>query len=66
MIFISEEPLEFIDRKGFNPAYGTLSLKRFLKRELETMIAGDILEGVMVSVKFDDGCLNFIVDQPTY
>ena len=68
-LVLSEEALDLISREGFDPVYGARPLKRFLKRELETgisraIIAGDILEGATVSVKADNGCLDFVIRQP--
>jgi len=64
-LVLSEAALDLISREGFDPVYGARPLKRFLKRELETrisrsIIAGDILEGSTVSIKVDNGSLEFV------
>ena len=42
---MSTEAIEFIAEKGYEPAYGARPLKRYLQRELETLIARKIIAG---------------------
>jgi ATP-dependent Clp protease ATP-binding subunit ClpB len=42
---ISEEAKSFIAENGFDPVYGARPLKRFIQREVETMLAKKIIAG---------------------
>jgi ATP-dependent Clp protease ATP-binding subunit ClpB len=44
-LVVSEEALDFLADVGFDPVYGARPLKRTIQRELETVIAHDILAG---------------------
>jgi ATP-dependent Clp protease ATP-binding subunit ClpB len=44
-LVLSEEALDFLAEVGFDPVYGARPLKRTIQRELETVIAHDILNG---------------------
>lgn len=55
---ISEEAKEWIAEEAYDPAYGARPLKRFLTRTIETpiakeIIAGNILPGAIVSVRYE-------------
>jgi ATP-dependent Clp protease ATP-binding subunit ClpB len=57
---VSDEARAFIAREGYDPVYGARPLRRFISREVETMvaralIAGEVVEGstVVVDVKDD-------------
>jgi ATP-dependent Clp protease ATP-binding subunit ClpB len=65
---LSEKALELIAREGFDPVYGARPLKRFLQRELETklgraLIAGDIMDGSVVTLDVKAGGLDFTIHQ---
>ncbi|MDD2366062.1 MAG: ATP-dependent chaperone ClpB [Desulfuromonadaceae bacterium] len=66
---ISKEALEFIAKAGYDPIYGARPLKRYLQRELETrvarsIIAGDVLEGGILTVVLENGVLNIKSSTP--
>ena len=42
---LTDEAIKFIAEKGYEPAYGARPLKRYLQRELETLIARKIIAG---------------------
>lgn len=42
---ISEEAKEYIATSGFDPVYGARPLKRFIQRNLETLLAREIIAG---------------------
>jgi ATP-dependent Clp protease ATP-binding subunit ClpB len=42
---LSEQAIEFIIEKGYDPVYGARPLKRFMQRNLETAIAKSLLSG---------------------
>lgn len=42
---LTEEAVQFIAVEGYDPAYGARPLKRYLQRELETLIARNIISG---------------------
>ncbi len=42
---LSDEAVEYIAEKGYDPVYGARPLKRFMQRALETMLAKSILVG---------------------
>ena len=44
-LVLSEEAVKHIAVSGYDPAYGARPLKRFLQRELETLIARKIISG---------------------
>jgi ATP-dependent Clp protease ATP-binding subunit ClpB len=44
-ISISEEAKSFIAENGFDPIYGARPLKRYIQREVETMLAKKIIAG---------------------
>jgi ATP-dependent Clp protease ATP-binding subunit ClpB len=44
-LVVKDEALEFLADVGFDPVYGARPLKRTIQRELETVIAHDILAG---------------------
>jgi ATP-dependent Clp protease ATP-binding subunit ClpB len=57
---ISEEAMELVARRGFDPVYGARPLKRYLQRELETrigraLIAGELTEGSVIRVEIENG-----------
>jgi ATP-dependent Clp protease ATP-binding subunit ClpB len=59
---ISDKAKTFIARAGYDPVYGARPLKRYLQHELETrigraLIAGDILDGAVITVDVEDGKL---------
>ena len=49
-LIVKDEALDFLADVGFDPVYGARPLKRTIQRELETVIAHDILAG-----DFSDG-----------
>ena len=44
-LIVTDEALDFLADVGFDPVYGARPLKRTIQRELETVIAHDILAG---------------------
>ncbi len=59
---ITEAARAFIARAGYDPVYGARPLKRYLQRHLETrlaraLVAGEILDGAVVTVDAADGDL---------
>ncbi len=57
---LTEAARAFIARAGYDPVYGARPLKRYLQRHLETrlarsLVAGDILDGAVVTVDAVDG-----------
>jgi ATP-dependent Clp protease ATP-binding subunit ClpB len=44
-LIVNDEALDFLADVGFDPVYGARPLKRTIQRELETVIAHDILAG---------------------
>jgi ATP-dependent Clp protease ATP-binding subunit ClpB len=44
-LIVKDEALDFLADVGFDPVYGARPLKRTIQRELETVIAHDILAG---------------------
>ncbi|MCM8539685.1 MAG: AAA family ATPase, partial [Lentisphaeraceae bacterium] len=62
-LVLSDEAVKHIAVSGYDPAYGARPLKRFLQRELETLIArkiisGDAASGQTVEVIVKDGALD--------
>lgn len=49
-LVMSEASLDYLADRGFDPVYGARPLKRTLQRELETVMAREILAG-----HFDNG-----------
>jgi len=61
---LTPEAIVFIAETGYDPAYGARPLKRALKNLLETplayeIMAGTIVDGSTVTVKFEEGKLVF-------
>jgi ATP-dependent Clp protease ATP-binding subunit ClpB len=59
---ITAEARRFIAQQGFDPVYGARPLRRFISREVETrigraLLAGDVLDGAVIRVGYDDGKL---------
>lgn len=59
---ITDQAKSFIARTAYDPVYGARPLKRYLQHELETrigraLIAGDILDGALISVDVEGGQL---------
>lgn len=44
-LVLSDEAIEYIAERGYDPVYGARPLKRFIQRNLETMLAKEILSG---------------------
>ncbi|WDE97215.1 ATP-dependent chaperone ClpB [Lentisphaera profundi] len=51
ILSISDEAKNFIGEQGYDPIYGARPLKRYLQRQLETMIARKILDGSLENDK---------------
>ncbi|MCH2208791.1 MAG: ATP-dependent chaperone ClpB [Lentisphaerales bacterium] len=65
---LSQEAIELIAEKGYEPAYGARPLKRYLQRELETLIArkiiaGDASSGCKVTIVKDENHLGLVVGE---
>ena len=65
---LSQEAIELIAEKGYEPAYGARPLKRYLQRELETLIArqiiaGDASSGCKVTIVKDGDHLGLVVSE---
>ena len=63
---LSDAAKIFIGDQGYDPVYGARPLKRYLQRQLETMIArkligGNILEGQSIKVDVKDDELEIII-----
>ena len=63
---LSEEAIKHIATSGYDPAYGARPLKRYLQRELETLIArkiiaGEAAGGQNVKVIVKDGSLDISI-----
>ena len=61
---LTEPAREHIAREGYDPVYGARPLKRFLQRQVETvlsrkLLAGDIADNSRVTVDFRKGELTF-------
>jgi ATP-dependent Clp protease ATP-binding subunit ClpB len=59
-ITLTPEAKEAVIAHGYNPSYGARPLKRFIQKNIETMIAkkilqGDLDEGQTVTVDYQDG-----------
>jgi ATP-dependent Clp protease ATP-binding subunit ClpB len=66
---ITEPAMEHIAQTAYDPVYGARPLKRFLQREVETMIArqllrGEVLPGSTVTVDGGEQGLNFRITAP--
>ena len=64
---ITEQAKAFIGDQGYDPVYGARPLKRYLQRQLETMIArkligGNILEGQTIEVDVKDDELEVTIN----
>src|SRR5690606_17769605 len=44
-LYLTEEAKEFIANNGFDPVYGARTLKRFIQRNVETLLASELLKG---------------------
>ena len=67
-IEVTDAAKTFLGSQGYDPVYGARPLKRFLQRELETrigrkLIAGDIVDGSVVTVDLLDGQLAITASQ---
>jgi ATP-dependent Clp protease ATP-binding subunit ClpB len=56
----SDKARRFIAQQGFDPIYGARPLRRFISREVETrigraLLAGDVLDGAVIRIGYDDG-----------
>jgi ATP-dependent Clp protease ATP-binding subunit ClpB len=63
-IALDEDAIEWLARKGYDPAYGARPLKRVMQKELqdplaEKILLGEILEGAAVKVTSGSDRLNF-------
>jgi ATP-dependent Clp protease ATP-binding subunit ClpB len=68
---VSDEARAFIAREGYDPVYGARPLRRFISREVETMvaralIAGEVVEGSTVIVDVKDGQIVVTHDAPVH
>ena len=64
LLEVSDDAVDYISERGFDPAYGARPLKRFLQKALETplariLIAGDKKDGETVQVSVKDQSLQF-------
>ena len=64
LLEVSDDAVDYISERGFDPAYGARPLKRFLQKALETplariLIAGDKKDGETVRVSVKDQSLQF-------
>ncbi len=60
--------LDYLARKGYEPAYGARPLKRFIQQEIETLlsrkiIAGEIGPDDLVNISVDDNAIVIEVEQ---
>ena len=61
---LSDAAKEYVAREGYDPVYGARPLKRFLQRQVETvlsrkLLSGEIADGAKVTVDFKKGALVF-------
>ena len=61
---LSDTAKEYVAREGYDPVYGARPLKRFLQRQVETvlsrkLLSGEIADGAKVTVDFKKGALVF-------
>ena len=61
---LSDAAKEYVAREGYDPVYGARPLKRFLQRQVETvlsrkLLSGEITDGAKVTVDFKKGALVF-------
>jgi ATP-dependent Clp protease ATP-binding subunit ClpB len=66
---LTESAKEYIAREGYDPVYGARPLKRFLQRQVETVLsrkilAGTVRDGSQVTVDYKRGELVFEVAPP--
>ena len=67
---LDSEAVDWLARKGYDPAYGARPLKRVIQKELqdplaERILSGDILDGSIVKVTAGSDRLNFRSRQAT-
>jgi ATP-dependent Clp protease ATP-binding subunit ClpB len=60
---VTEAARHFIAEQGFDPAYGARPLRRFIARDVETLIGravlrGDLPEGGLIAIDLRDGQLS--------
>ncbi len=65
---LTEKAKEHIAKEGFDPVFGARPLKRFLQRNVETLIgrsiiSGEILDGTNISIDYDDNKLIITSDK---
>src|SRR5690606_3388894 len=46
-LLISDEAKQYLAENGFDPVYGASPLKRFIQRNLETLLAREIIAGTI-------------------
>ena len=61
----SEEFLDYLSNKGYDPAYGARPVKRVLQRELIDELARKLLEGslsrdAVITATYENGCLKLV------
>jgi ATP-dependent Clp protease ATP-binding subunit ClpB len=61
---LSDAAKEYIAREGYDPVYGARPLKRFLQKQVETvlsrkLLSGEVAEGAKLLVDFKKGALTF-------
>ncbi len=66
---LTDRAREFVAREGYDPVYGARPLKRFIKRQVETplarqLLAGDLVEGSSVMGDYVDGQIVFRQREP--
>jgi ATP-dependent Clp protease ATP-binding subunit ClpB len=66
---VSEEAMQFIARRGYDPVYGARPLRRFIAHEVETRIAraligGNVQDGAVIHIALRDGELVVTWDNP--
>jgi len=68
-LVLDESARRLIARQGFDPVYGARPLKRFIQRNLETLVAralvaGDAADGSMLTVRAENGELAVEIAKP--
>lgn len=66
---LTAEAKEFIAREGYDPVFGARPLKRFLQRNIETLIAreligGQIMDGAKLMINYNQGQLKLDWQNP--
>ena len=67
---VTERARRYIAAQGYDPVYGARPLRRFIGHEVETrigraLLAGDVLDGAVISIDLAEGELNVSYKNPS-